>query len=71
MHDELAVEVVAHNFNDDRSNVAGLVTVSLASGEITWLASKAPDEVSLMAPGAAGIVGVSVGVDFCPVMSCT
>ena len=34
-----AVEVVAHNFTDEGTNVAGVVAESLFNGEIVWLVS--------------------------------
>ena len=57
-----AVDVVAHNFTVLATNVAGDVTVSLLNGEIVWLVSYAPVEVSFTATGGAGITGVRVEV---------
>ena len=63
-HEEFAVAVVAHNFTLDATIVAGVVAVSLENGLITWLVSYAPDDVSLLATGGAGITGVNVEVAF-------
>ena len=58
----LAVEVVAHNFTEDAVSVAPAPAASFVSGEIVWLVSYAPVEVSLAAVGTGGIIGVKVDV---------
>jgi hypothetical protein len=58
----LAVEVVAHNFTEDAVSVASAPAASFVSGEIVWLVSYAPVEVSLAAVGTGGIIGVKVDV---------
>jgi hypothetical protein len=57
-----AVDVVAQSFTLVGTNVAGVVTESLLKGEIVWLVSNAPVEVSFTATGGAGITGVRVEV---------
>lgn len=58
----LAVEVVAHNFTEDAVNVAPEPGVSFVRGEIVWFVSYAPVDVSFMAVGTGGIIGVKVDV---------
>ena len=57
-----AVEVVAHNFTEDAVSVAPEPAASFVSGEIVWLESYAPVEMSLVAVGTGGIIGVNVDV---------
>jgi len=64
VHEAFAVEVVAHSFTVNGSKIAGAVAVSFDNGEIVWLVSYAPDDVSFTASGGAGIVGVKVDVAF-------
>jgi hypothetical protein len=66
-----AVDVVAHNFTVLATKVAGFVAESLLNGEIVWLVSYAPVDVSFTPTGGAGITGVRVDVEVCPKMSVT
>jgi hypothetical protein len=66
-----AVDVVAHNFTVLATKVAGVVAESLVKGEMVWLVSNAPVEVSFSATGGAGMTGVSVDVVVWPKMSVT
>ena len=59
---ELAVDVVAHNFTDEATNVDPVPAASFDIGEMTWLVSYAPDEVSFVAVGGGGTTGVNVEV---------
>ena len=65
------VDVVAHSFTDVATRVAGLFAPSLVAGVIVWLVSYAPLEMSFVALGGAGIIGVSVEVAFWPKISVT
>ena len=56
------VEVVAHNFTVLGTNAAGAVAESLVKGEMIWLVSNAPEDVSFTPTGGAGITGVRVEV---------
>jgi hypothetical protein len=58
----LAVEVVAHNFTELAVNVAPDPAASFVSGEIVWLVSYAPVDVSFDAVGTGGTLGVNVDV---------
>ena len=58
----LAVDVVAHNFTEDAVSVAPDPAASFVSGEIVWLVSYAPVDVSFDAVGTGGTLGVNVDV---------
>jgi hypothetical protein len=56
------VDVVAHSFTLLATKVAGVVAESFVRGEIVWLVSNAPVDVSFTATGGAGMTGVIVEV---------
>ena len=57
-----AVEVVAQSFTLPATKVAPVPGESFVRGEIVWLVSYAPVEVSFVAVGVGGTVGVNVDV---------
>ena len=59
-----AVEVVAQSFTLVGTNVAPEPGVSFVKIVIVWFVSYAPVDVSLLAIGAGGTVGVNVDVAF-------
>ena len=66
------VDVVAHSFTDEASSAESVPAESLASGEIIWLTSYAPVDVSLIADGSKLVtVGVYVLVPILPAESDT
>ena len=62
LHEAFAVEVEEHSFTDDATSVAPEPGASLPSGEIVWFVSYAPLDVSFVAEGAGGTIGVNVDV---------
>ena len=67
----LAVEVVAHNFTELAVKVAPDPGESFVRGEIVWLVLYAPVDVSFVAVGTGGMIGVNVDVAVWPVTSVT
>ena len=57
-----AVAVVEHNLTEVGTNVAPDPAESFVNGEIVWLVSYAPVEVSFVAVGTGGTIGVNVDV---------